>query len=185
MHPTPNPRNHLFAALKLGQQRPPVPNSGQRSIVKSAVPPANCSMPGARASRCSGSHLTDGPHSACRNPNIDESGHTVVGSRFGVSPFACNADVRPGLFCTEQTRGPRWATEQNPTTGVPIRRDREPKTPFRQRHPSGLGSAVQRNLRGPLWFSSFLRDKMRLLRHYLLVSAIIVACDAKRPPWTW
>ena len=116
MHPTPNPRNHLFAALKLGQQRPPVPNSGQRSIVKSAVPPANCSMPGPRASRCSGSHLTDGPHSACRNPNIDESGHTVVGSRFGVSPFACNADVRPGVFlhggASKDHGGPRSRIQQ-------------------------------------------------------------------------
>ena len=37
-------------------------------------------------------HFDATPH------EIDESGHTVVGSRFGVSPFACNADVRPGIF---------------------------------------------------------------------------------------
>ncbi len=30
-------------------------------------------------------------------------------------PFACSAGVRPGIFCTEKIREPRWATEKTAT----------------------------------------------------------------------
>ena len=47
---------------------------------------------------------------------IDVNGPTVVGLRFGVSPFVCNADVRPGIFLhggdSEDHGGPRSRIQQ-------------------------------------------------------------------------
>ena len=71
------------------------------------------------------SHFDATPH------QIDISGHSVVGSRFGVSPFVCNADVRPGFFCTEKTVRTKVGHKAESNNGVPIRCDREPKTAFR------------------------------------------------------
>ena len=39
----------------------------------------------------------------------------IVAGPPGAMPFACSAGVRPGIFCTEETREPRWATEKTAT----------------------------------------------------------------------
>ena len=39
----------------------------------------------------------------------------IVAGPFGAMPFNCSEGVRPGIFCTEKTREPRWATEKTAT----------------------------------------------------------------------